>query len=78
MIQEASNTMYYGYKMKRIMSKNADNEKLELRGFIELVHHNKPKFSAAGFFKIKKSTMFNILGTVTTLLIVMVQFDSTV
>ncbi|XP_044261125.1 gustatory and pheromone receptor 39a-like [Tribolium madens] len=36
---------------------------------------NFPKFSAGGFFQIKKSTIFSVLNTVSTLLIVMVQFD---
>lgn len=34
-----------------------------------------PKFSAEGFFSLKKSTIFSILNTITTLLIVMIQFD---
>ncbi|EFA05773.1 gustatory receptor isoform X1 [Tribolium castaneum] len=53
--------------------KNA--QKLRHKFDLKTLVLNFPKFTAGGFFHVKKSTIFSILNTVSTLLIVMVQFD---
>jgi gustatory receptor len=46
----------------------------EIQIFIDVVLHNKPEFRAARFFSIDRSTFFSVLNSLTTFLIVMIQF----
>ncbi|KAJ3652251.1 hypothetical protein Zmor_018232 [Zophobas morio] len=48
--------------------------KEELYEFTNSVIDNFPKFSVARFFEIRRSNLLNILGTVATFLIIMIQF----
>jgi hypothetical protein len=46
----------------------------ELGEFASFVVENSPRFSAADFFWIERSTILSMLGTVTSFLIIMIQF----
>jgi gustatory receptor len=46
----------------------------EIQIFIDVVLHNRPEFRAARFFSIDRSTLFSILNSLTTFLLVMIQF----
>jgi gustatory receptor len=52
-------------------------EKEELMQFSDVIQQNFPRFSAARFFNIDRSTILSILSTVVTFLIIMIQFETT-
>ncbi|XP_063924689.1 uncharacterized protein LOC135138641 [Zophobas morio] len=51
--------------------------KEQLRNFIRFTTKNRPKFQAARFFRISRFTLFQILNSVTTFLLVIIQFKGT-
>ena len=53
------------------------NEKNRLEQFSRTIRQNFPKFSAARFFGIDKSTILSMLGTIITFFIIMIQFYNT-
>ncbi|EFA05775.1 gustatory receptor 50 [Tribolium castaneum] len=53
-----------------------DEKQRELDFFIKTSRNHFPQFTAAEFFQIDKSLVFKILGSVTTCLIVVVQFNA--
>ncbi|RZC32000.1 7tm 7 domain containing protein [Asbolus verrucosus] len=72
-LQAFENFLSGAHKLRRdthVTSK----EKKELSRFIKLVSENAPKFTAARFFDITRTTLLNVLGTITTFLIVLIQF----
>ncbi|EFA02927.1 gustatory receptor 36 [Tribolium castaneum] len=44
--------------------------------FLQLISNNLPKFTAAKFFYIRRSTILDMLNTVYTFLIIMIQFEA--
>jgi gustatory receptor len=50
------------------------DENKEIQVFIDVVQHNRPEFRAARFFSINRSTLFSVLNSLTTFLLVMIQF----
>jgi gustatory receptor len=50
------------------------DENEEIQVFIDVVQHNRPEFRAARFFSINRSTLFSVLNSLTTFLLVMIQF----
>ncbi|EFA05779.2 gustatory receptor 68 [Tribolium castaneum] len=69
---------YIGEEMTKVEErlfklKRASSEK-EISSILVNVRYTFPKFSAAGFFVIGKSTILTVLGTVVTFLVIMVQF----
>jgi gustatory receptor len=46
----------------------------EIQVFIDAVLHNRPEFRAARFFSIDRSTLFSVLNSLTTFILVMIQF----
>ena len=75
-LKEALKVVGFAYKLRKNFPSALSRQRVEVNEFIDFVIRNFPKFSAAGFFDIDRSTIFKLLGTVTTLLIVMVQFDT--
>ncbi|RZC39777.1 7tm 7 domain containing protein [Asbolus verrucosus] len=76
-LKEAANVKSFAYKLRKCFPCVLSKERIELNEFIDFAVNNFPKFSAGGFFAIQKSTIFSVLSTITTLLIVMIQFDAT-
>jgi gustatory receptor len=52
----------------------ASYENKEIQVFIDVVLHNRPEFRAARFFSIDRSTLFSVLNSLTTFLLVIIQF----
>jgi hypothetical protein len=46
----------------------------EIQVFIDVLLHNRPEFRAASFFSIDRSTLFSVLNSLTTFLLVLIQF----
>jgi gustatory receptor len=59
------------YQLEGMMS-SYENE--EILVFIDVVQHNHPEFRAARFFSIDRSTLFSVLNSLTTFLLVLIQF----
>ena len=59
-----------------VLQRNCKNflEQDRLEQFVKIVTRNFPKFSAARFFTIDRSTILNVLNTVTTFFIIIIQF----
>ncbi|RZB40777.1 7tm 7 domain containing protein [Asbolus verrucosus] len=47
----------------------------EIQNFIDVVSHNHPQFTAARFFNIDRTTIFSILNSLTTFLLIIIQFN---
>lgn len=60
------------YRLEKYLT---DKESCEILQFIEIVKANFPKFSAARFCFIERSTLYKIFETVSTVLIIMIQFN---
>ncbi|RZC42336.1 7tm 7 domain containing protein [Asbolus verrucosus] len=52
----------------------SEHQKFET--FVAIVSHSRPKFTAARFFLIDRSTLFSIVNTILTFLLVLIQFKS--
>ncbi|XP_068901871.1 uncharacterized protein [Tenebrio molitor] len=59
------------YRLETMLS---SYEKKEIQVFIDVVTYNRPKFKAARFFSVDRSTLFSVLNSLTTFLLVMIQF----
>ncbi|RZB40308.1 7tm 7 domain containing protein, partial [Asbolus verrucosus] len=75
-LQETEAVLALSYKLERYFLNRISRESDELRQFINVVIDNFPKFSAARFFTIDRSTIFRIFEAVTTFLIILIQFES--
>ncbi|XP_044260151.1 uncharacterized protein LOC123008429 [Tribolium madens] len=62
------------YKLEASFDDLATYETDEVQIFIDVVQHNRPEFKAARFFSIDRSTLFSVLNSLTTFLLVMIQF----
>jgi gustatory receptor len=58
----------------RLESELTSYENKEIQVFINVVLHNRPEFRAARFFSINRSTLFTVLNSLTTFLLVIIQF----
>ncbi|KAJ3652252.1 hypothetical protein Zmor_018233 [Zophobas morio] len=74
--QEAEEIVSLSYQLQLLCTDNSVNENLKIRQFPNFVIKNLPKFSAANFFLVDKSTILSMLATLGTFLIIMVQFSS--
>ncbi|KAJ3620139.1 hypothetical protein MTP99_004128 [Tenebrio molitor] len=64
-------------KLFQLRRRLSPQRKQQFHEFVDYcVCNSFPEFSAAGFFTLDKSTIFTILGTITTFLVIMVQFDT--
>ncbi|XP_068901867.1 uncharacterized protein [Tenebrio molitor] len=61
-------------KAYRLEVKLTSYEIEEIQVFIDAVLHSRPEFRAARFFSIDRSTLFSVLNSLTTFLLVMIQF----
>ncbi|CAH1380245.1 unnamed protein product [Tenebrio molitor] len=61
----------FSYRLETMLS---SYEKKEIQVFIDVVTYNRPKFKAARFFSVDRSTLFSVLNSLTTFLLVMIQF----
>jgi gustatory receptor len=55
-------------------SPTASRKKQEFETFTDFIECNRPEFTAAGFFPINRSTLFQILDASITFILVMLQF----
>lgn len=74
-IQEAEKMLSTIQKMRRIYLNLTLQEQDNLKQLGNVILENFPKFSVARFFDISRSTILNILSTVTTFFIIMIQFN---
>jgi hypothetical protein len=51
-------------------------DKRDVQILIQLVSQNRPKFTASRFFSINRSTIFQVINSMITFLVVCVQFKS--
>ncbi|KAJ3620253.1 hypothetical protein MTP99_004220 [Tenebrio molitor] len=58
----------------RLESELTSYENKEIQVFINVVLHNRPEFRAGRFFSINRSTLFTVLNSLTTFLLVIIQF----
>jgi hypothetical protein len=65
----------YCYEMQ-ICVDDSIFEEDEMCAFIKSVSHNMPKFTAARYFYIDRPAIFSILNSITTFLLVIIQFKS--
>ncbi|RZC33359.1 7tm 7 domain containing protein [Asbolus verrucosus] len=61
-------------KLEVISSDMTKDKNDQIRSFIDVVLHNRPKFTAFRFFEVNRSTIFRILYSIVTFLIIMIQF----
>ncbi|EFA05780.1 gustatory receptor [Tribolium castaneum] len=72
-LEEVKTTILLAYKIRQYA---VSKEKKEIYEFINVVLNNSPQFTAAGFFSINKTTIFHMMGTVTTFFIIIIQFNT--
>lgn len=72
-LEEVKTTVLLAYKIRQFA---ISKERKEISEFINCVFDNYPQFTAAGFFSINKTTIFHMMGTVTTFFIIIIQFNT--
>lgn len=73
-VQEASKLFKKCYLLQQnpqVLSR----EREELQKIQDLIQNKEPKFTAASFFEIKRSTLLSLISTTTTYMIVILQFS---
>ncbi|CAH1380350.1 unnamed protein product [Tenebrio molitor] len=75
-LKEAEDILTTSYTLRRNAKSLSPKDKEHLKHFTKMILQNFPKFSAARFFNIDRSTILNMLGTVTTFFIILIQFRS--
>jgi gustatory receptor len=75
-VMEAESILCMSFKLQRC-SDGGLRRKQKFYLSSRVVLENFPKFSAARFFNISRTTILSILGSVTTYFIIMIQFHST-
>ena len=71
-VTEAQKILLISNKLKR--SYSVENpSKISVEKFCKSIEENLPRFSAARFFDVSRSTIMNILGCVVSFFIVMIQ-----
>lgn len=73
-LKKVDDILSQAYKLEASFDDLATYETDELQIFIDVVQHNRPEFKAARFFSIDRSTLFSVLNSLTTFLLVMIQF----
>jgi gustatory receptor len=58
----------------RLETQLSSKENEEIQVLIDVVLHNRPEFRAARFFSIDRATLFSVLNSLTTFLLVIIQF----
>nr|XP_015838050.1 PREDICTED: uncharacterized protein LOC107398458 [Tribolium castaneum] len=71
-VLESEEILAASYRLQRYLN---DKENSELEKFIKVAKANFPKFSAARFCLIERNTLYKIFETVSTVLIIMIQFN---
>jgi hypothetical protein len=73
-LSEMEKTMVLVYKLQSMTTDFMPYENHEVYSLIQMILHTRPEFKAARFFSIKRSTLFSILYSMITFLLVMLQF----
>lgn len=73
---ESSKTPFLCYKLQEHFPADS-NERIEILILAKQVRTNVVKITAADFFEINRSTLFGLLATCTTYVIVVLQFSGT-
>ncbi|XP_063926634.1 uncharacterized protein LOC135140143 [Zophobas morio] len=74
--QESQKTVSLTYKLRWSWQQVSHSQKQELYEFTNLVVLNSPVFTAAGFFRTGKFTIIEILATVSSTLVILLQFNN--
>ncbi|XP_044255389.1 uncharacterized protein LOC123005621 [Tribolium madens] len=72
--QEAEEIVRISYDIRLRLAGNLNLQCYKMQEFTNFLIKNLPKFTAANFFYIERSTILSILGTVSTFLIILIQF----
>ncbi|XP_044261376.1 gustatory and pheromone receptor 39a-like [Tribolium madens] len=70
-LKEVQTTILLAYKIRQHALIKED-----ISEFINVLLNNYPEFTAAGFFSISKTTIFHVIGNLTTFFIVIIQFNT--
>jgi gustatory receptor len=70
-LKKCDEILAQAYQLEGVLS-SYENEEIQV--FIDVVLHNCPEFRAARFFSIDRSTLFGVLNSLTTFLLVLIQF----
>jgi gustatory receptor len=74
-LKEYDQLLDLAWKLEASFSTSSSQETRQIKFFIDFVQGNRPRFVAAQFFTIDKSTLFKMLNTLITFLLVIIQFD---
>ncbi|CAH1380335.1 unnamed protein product, partial [Tenebrio molitor] len=72
--QEAAKMVTLTYDLRWYLHGTTPDEKQEVYEFTNLVLEHLPQFTAANFFEVGRWTILSMLGTISTFLIIMIQF----
>lgn len=75
-VQEGEKIVSLSHDLRWSFQDSEIMDDLKFEEFTTLLEKNSPTFTAASFFEIGRSTILNVLGTVVTFLIVMIQFGN--
>jgi hypothetical protein len=70
-MKKCDEILWQAYRLERELT---SYENKEIQVFINVVLHSRPEFRAARFFSINRSTLFTVLNSLTTFLLVIIQF----
>jgi hypothetical protein len=73
-LSEMEKTLLLVYKLQSVTADLMLDENHEVYSLAQMILHTRPEFKAARFFSIKRSTLFSILYSMITFLLVMLQF----
>jgi gustatory receptor len=74
-LKEYDQLLDLAWKLEASLSTSTSQKTREIKMFINFLQGNPPRFVAARFFTIDKSTLFKMLNTSITFLLVTIQFD---
>jgi gustatory receptor len=74
-LKEYDQLLDLAWKLEASLSTSTSQKTREIKMFINFLQGNLPRFVAARFFTIDKSTLFKMLNTSITFLLVIIQFD---
>jgi gustatory receptor len=73
--EEYEELVSYCYEMQECLD-NSIFEEDDMCAFTKSVSQNSPEFTAARYFYIDRSAIFSIMNSITTFLLVLIQFKS--
>jgi hypothetical protein len=75
-LTESEKILMKVYKLKSMAADSLSWKCDEVDFLVQMILHRPPQFKAARFFAVDRTTLFSILYSMTSFLLVMVQFKS--